>query len=87
MVADDAALEHVVFGPDGILSVPKSGLIHISHSTISSALARRLAAEHARHHQGYLSVPVFGRPDAAENKKLVQRQPVAGVDRSLPSSV
>lgn len=71
MVADDAALEHVVFGNDGILSVHKSGLIHVSHSTISTALARRLATEHAGHDQGYLSVPVFGRPDAAESKKLV----------------
>jgi len=71
MVADDAALEHIVFGKDGILSVPQNGLIHVSHSTISTALARRLAAEHAHHNQGYLSVPVFGRPDAAESKKLV----------------
>jgi 3-hydroxyisobutyrate dehydrogenase-like beta-hydroxyacid dehydrogenase len=71
MVADDAALEHIVFGNDGILSVPKSGLIHVSHSTISTALARRLATEHVRQDQGYLSVPVFGRPDAAESKKLV----------------
>jgi 3-hydroxyisobutyrate dehydrogenase-like beta-hydroxyacid dehydrogenase len=71
MVADDPALEHIVFGKDGILSLSKPGLIHVSHSTISTALARRLAAEHAQHNQGYLSVPVFGRPDAAESKKLV----------------
>jgi 3-hydroxyisobutyrate dehydrogenase-like beta-hydroxyacid dehydrogenase len=71
MLADDAALEHVVFGKDGILSASKRGLIHISHSTISTALARRLTAEHAHRSQGYLSVPVFGRPEAAESKKLL----------------
>ena len=34
-------------------------------------MARRLTAEHASRKQGYLSVPVFGRPEAAENKNLV----------------
>jgi 3-hydroxyisobutyrate dehydrogenase-like beta-hydroxyacid dehydrogenase len=34
-------------------------------------MARRLTAEHARRNQGYLSVPVFGRPEAAETKKLL----------------
>jgi len=86
MVADDAALEHIVFGSDGILSAPNRGLIHVSHSTISTALARRLTTEHALHNQGYLSVPVFGRPDAAESKRLVV---VAGgpdqwIDRCRP---
>jgi len=71
MVADDSALEHIVFGTGGILSASKGGLIHLAHSTISTALARRLAADHDRHQQGYLSVPVFGRPDAAESKKLL----------------
>ena len=46
--------------------------IHLSHSTISiAALARKLTDEHAQRKQGYLSVPVFGRPEAAESKKLV----------------
>jgi len=86
MVADDPALEHIVFGKDGILSVSKPGLIHVSHSTISTALARRLAAEHAQHNQGYLSVPVFGRPDAAESKKLVvvAGGPSQWIDRCRP---
>lgn len=86
MVADDAALEQVVFGTDGILSASTSGLIHVSHSTISTALARRLTVEHARHHQGYLSVPVFGRPEAAESKKLlvVAAGPDEWIDRCRP---
>jgi 3-hydroxyisobutyrate dehydrogenase-like beta-hydroxyacid dehydrogenase len=34
-------------------------------------MARRLAAEHTLRGQGYLSVPVFGRPETAENRKLI----------------
>ncbi len=85
MVADDSAVEQIVFGKDGILGA-KSGLIHVSHSTISTALARRLAAGHADHNQGYLSVPVFGRPEAAESKKLlvVAAGPGEWVDRCRP---
>ena len=71
MVADDHAVEEVVFGNHGIASAMKNGCIHLSHSTISAALARRLTAEHARRGQGYLSVPVFGRPEAAETKNLL----------------
>src|SRR4029077_19970000 len=71
MVADDHALEEVVFGNHGIASAMKQDCIHLSHSTISTAFARRLTAEHAQRKQGYLSVPVFGRPDAAQSGKLV----------------
>jgi 3-hydroxyisobutyrate dehydrogenase-like beta-hydroxyacid dehydrogenase len=71
MVADDHALEQIVFGDKGIASAMKAGSIHLSHSTISSALARKLSAEHAQRNQGYLSVTVFGRPEAAETKKLL----------------
>jgi 3-hydroxyisobutyrate dehydrogenase-like beta-hydroxyacid dehydrogenase len=71
MVADDQALEQIVFGNDGIASAMKAGCVHISHSTISTALARRLTAEHAHRKQGYLSAPVFGRPEAAESKNLL----------------
>ena len=71
MVAKDQALEEIVFGDNGIAAAMKSDSIHLSHSTISTALARRLTAEHAQRKQGYLSVPVFGRPEAAETKKLL----------------
>jgi 3-hydroxyisobutyrate dehydrogenase-like beta-hydroxyacid dehydrogenase len=65
MLSDDAAVENVVFGPDGILS---TGIVHIGSSTISTAFARRLAVAHQGH---YVSAPVFGRPEAAEAKKLL----------------
>jgi len=71
MVADDPAVETVVFGAEGIAAGLKPGAAHISSSTISTALARRLAAAHAERKQGYLSAIVFGRPEAADAKNLV----------------
>jgi 3-hydroxyisobutyrate dehydrogenase-like beta-hydroxyacid dehydrogenase len=86
MVADDHALEEVVFGSAGFASTLKPGGIHLSHSTISTVLARKLTAEHAQRKQGYLSVPVFGRPEAAESKNLVvvAAGPTEYVDRCRP---
>lgn len=71
MVADDHALEEIVFGSNGITSTMRADCIHLSHSTISTAMARRLTKEHGARHQKYLSVPVFGRPEAAERKTLL----------------
>jgi 3-hydroxyisobutyrate dehydrogenase-like beta-hydroxyacid dehydrogenase len=71
MLSDDHAVEQVVLGDKGITSGLKRNTVHISNSTISTTLARRLANEHQHLGQGYLSAPVFGRPEAAEAKKLV----------------
>ena len=71
MVADDHALEQVVFGKEGIAAAMHEGCVHISHSTVSTALARRLNDEHTQRKQGFLSAPVFGRPEAAEAKRLL----------------
>jgi 3-hydroxyisobutyrate dehydrogenase-like beta-hydroxyacid dehydrogenase len=70
MLSDDAALEGVVFGEAGVLASLKKGAAHISCSTISVALSKRLAAAHAAAGQHYLAAPVFGRPDAAASGKL-----------------
>jgi len=71
MVSDDRAMEEMVVAESGVAAALAAGATHISHSTISTAMARRLAAEHAGRGQGYLSAPVFGRPDAAEAKRLI----------------
>jgi 3-hydroxyisobutyrate dehydrogenase-like beta-hydroxyacid dehydrogenase len=71
MLADDDAVEQAVFGDGGLASVLKAGAIHISSSTISTKLARHLAAEHAKRGQQYVSAPVFGRPEAAQAKQLL----------------
>ncbi len=70
MLADDDALESVVFGADGIAASLHPGAVHVSCSTISVALSLRLAQAHADSRQRFVSAPVFGRPDAAAAAKL-----------------
>ncbi len=65
MLADDQAVRAAVLAEDALLTHLRPGAIHVSCSTISPALSAQLAEHHARAGQGYLAVPVFGRPDAA----------------------
>jgi 3-hydroxyisobutyrate dehydrogenase-like beta-hydroxyacid dehydrogenase len=69
MLANDEAVESVVFGDDGILA-SAARPIHVSMSTISVALAERLTEAHASAGGDYVSAPVFGRPEAAQAAKL-----------------
>jgi 3-hydroxyisobutyrate dehydrogenase-like beta-hydroxyacid dehydrogenase len=71
MLADDAAVEAVTIGKDGIAARLGRGGIHVSMSTIAPATATRLAAHHADHGSTYIAAPVFGRPENAEKKQLV----------------
>jgi 3-hydroxyisobutyrate dehydrogenase-like beta-hydroxyacid dehydrogenase len=86
MVADDHALESVVFGKAGLLDSLPANAIHISCSTISVALSRRMAAAHAERKQHFVSAPVFGRPEAASAAKLfvVAAGPAAQVVKCQP---
>ena len=70
MLADDQAVESVVFGEGGILASLRGGGLHISLSTISVALSDKLTEAHANAGQEYVASPVFGRPEAAEGAKL-----------------
>jgi 3-hydroxyisobutyrate dehydrogenase-like beta-hydroxyacid dehydrogenase len=70
MLADDGAVESVVFGEKGVIGSLGKGAIHVSMSTISVALSERLAAAHANAHQRFVAAPVFGRPEAAAAGKL-----------------
>jgi 3-hydroxyisobutyrate dehydrogenase-like beta-hydroxyacid dehydrogenase len=70
MLADDAALEAVVFGEQGLIEGLAPGAVHAGLSTCSVAMARRLQREHAARGQRYVSAPVFGRPDAARARLL-----------------
>lgn len=86
MVADDAALEQIAFGPEGLVANLPTGAIHISMSTISAALSKRLTQMHREHGQVLVAAPVFGRPEAAEAAKLfiVAAGPAAAVERCRP---
>jgi len=68
MLSDDAAVAEAAAS---IVEGLAAGAVHVSASTISTAMARRLASLHAERGQAYLSTPVFGRPEAAEAKKLL----------------
>lgn len=70
VVSDDAALEAVCLGEDGLLAGLGNGGLHISMSTVSPALARSLAARHQERGVDYVAAPVFGRPAAALAGKL-----------------
>lgn len=86
MVADDAALEQIVFGPQGLIAGLPQGGIHVSMSTISAALSRSLADKHRERGQILVSAPVFGRPEAAEAAKLfiVAAGPQEAIERCRP---
>ena len=70
MLADDRALENVVFGAEDFIGAMPAGGVHVSMATISEAMGRRLTETHADAGRGYVSAPVFGRPDAAAAAKL-----------------
>lgn len=69
MLADDAAVEAVSFGENGLLAAARPAL-HVSLSTISPDLAMRLATAQAERGAGFVSAPVFGRPKAAAAAQL-----------------
>ena len=70
MLADDHAVESAVLHADGVVDNLPRGATHISCSTISVDLSKKLAEEHRKRGQHYMAAPVFGRPDAAEQGKL-----------------
>jgi 3-hydroxyisobutyrate dehydrogenase-like beta-hydroxyacid dehydrogenase len=91
MLPDDAAVREIVFGReavglDGLAQGLRTGAIHISMSTISTAAASELASEHAMNEQGYVAAPVFGNPDAAKARQLyiVTAGAPADVERCRP---
>ena len=87
MLADDPAAEAVVFGENGVLQGLPRGGIHISHSTISTNLARRLTEAHRQKGQDFVAAPVFGRPEAAQAARLVvvAAGPPEAVERCRPA--
>jgi 3-hydroxyisobutyrate dehydrogenase-like beta-hydroxyacid dehydrogenase len=70
MLADDDAASDIALGDGGLIAHLPKGAIHVSMSTISVALSKRLARAHAQAGQRYVAAPVFGRPDMAAAAKL-----------------
>jgi len=67
MVSNDAALEDV---SNALLKGVKSGVIHVSMSTVSPDTTEKLAKQYAEKGAMWIAAPVFGRPDAAAAAKL-----------------
>jgi 3-hydroxyisobutyrate dehydrogenase-like beta-hydroxyacid dehydrogenase len=84
MLADDRAVEEALF--DGALHALPEDAVHAGMSTVSVALSKRLAEEHGVRGQGYVAAPVFGRPEAAAEKRLwvVAAGPPGQVERCRP---
>jgi 3-hydroxyisobutyrate dehydrogenase-like beta-hydroxyacid dehydrogenase len=69
-VANDEAVRTVTFGPDGTLGGMDENCIRVETSTISIALCAELESAHAKLGRGFVAAPVFGRPEAAEQRLL-----------------
>ena len=70
MLSNDTVMRDVgLAGP--LLEKAAKNLIHINLATISAAFAKELADAHASRGLGYISAPVFGRPEMAEAAQLV----------------
>jgi 3-hydroxyisobutyrate dehydrogenase-like beta-hydroxyacid dehydrogenase len=86
MLADDQAVDAVVFGERGLLAGMSPGAIHAGMSTVEPATSRRLAAAHRAQGSEYVAAPVFGRPETAEQAKLyvIAAGPAGAVETVLP---
>jgi 3-hydroxyisobutyrate dehydrogenase-like beta-hydroxyacid dehydrogenase len=83
---DDDALAAVALGPEGLAGILAPPAVHVSTSTVSPDLSRRVAEEHARHGQGYIAAPVLGNPDFARERKLfvLAAGPPAALEKVRP---
>lgn len=70
MLANDEAAESITLGKGGIVDSLARDAIHISSSTISVDLSRRLEAAHRKAGQRYVAATVLGRPDRAAEGQL-----------------
>jgi 3-hydroxyisobutyrate dehydrogenase len=71
MVSDDAAIEQIFKGTDGLFSVETSGKIIINMSTVSPSISKEMAAECKARGNAYLDAPVSGSVKQAETGQLV----------------
>jgi 3-hydroxyisobutyrate dehydrogenase-like beta-hydroxyacid dehydrogenase len=70
MLSNDQVMRDVgLAGP--LLDKAAKGLVHVNLATISVDFAKELQAAHQKAGLGYLSAPVFGRPEMAATGQLV----------------
>jgi 3-hydroxyisobutyrate dehydrogenase-like beta-hydroxyacid dehydrogenase len=71
MVTDDAAVESIYLGSDGLLSVPVKGKIFADMSTILPATVSRIAAAVTEHAASFADAPVAGTVQPAREGRLL----------------
>jgi len=71
MLADGAAVEQVMTGPTGALSMLGAGAIWIQMSTVGTEWTDRLAGLAARHDVAFVDAPVSGSSGSAESGELI----------------
>ena len=71
MVSDPPALEEVLWGEAGAMAALKRGTIYMDSSTVSPALARKIAAACAERGARFLDAPVTGGDWGARKGELV----------------
>jgi len=71
---------------DGILASLRSGAVHVSVSTVSASVSKRLDEAHRKQGVFFVTAPVVGRPEAVAEKKTVSFMagPLDGVELAKP---
>ncbi len=70
-VSDTAAVEQVLFGPDGAVESLAEGMIVVDSSTISPSATLEFAARVRERGADYIDAPVTGSKIGAENAQLI----------------
>src|SRR5262245_39392428 len=70
VLADDAALQAVALGEQGILAGLAKDGVHVDMSTVSPDTSKQLTQLYRERGVHFLAAPVFGRPEAAAAAKL-----------------
>lgn len=67
---NDEVLETVALGANGLVKYMAAGSMHISTSTVSPHLSRRLAQAHAAQGQSFVAAAIVGNPDLARAQRI-----------------
>src|SRR6266851_5914496 len=80
-VLDDAQLETVVFGPEGVLAAASPGSVVVIHSTVEPSSIAKIAAAAAPLNIEVVDAPVSGGEPGAKGKTMSYM--VGGSDRAV----
>lgn len=69
-VGNDADIEQVLLGPDGVITTIKRGAIVVDHSTVSADISRKLNRTFIEKNCAFIDAPVSGGQQGAENGRL-----------------